>query len=234
MHPSLTRAFRIESLDQEPDAVMRDVFYQYAELIENRRAVVRLTSGVTEPDLRIGWLLWLYSLRQFLYFEERMEAPDPELYYARWNSRSPGGRLGSKNLWVYERSTDRKRYSVTTQAGGKIQPYFDVPSLNDPNLYVFMAQGEELSSGNVRVWMSNTTAAELRGAIGSRLDNASLSAAILIADVAMLALDLKTEIDHVIPMEVSQEAYARLITDFPGASDEMRFRALVTCVTQRA
>src|SRR5687767_6404640 len=33
MHPSATRAIRIDSLDRDPNEVMRDVFRQYGELI---------------------------------------------------------------------------------------------------------------------------------------------------------------------------------------------------------
>jgi hypothetical protein len=87
--------------------------------------------------MRTGWLLWQESLRQFLYFEERMRIPDPDDYKAQWVDSGGGARKGSRNLWIYDKRTERKMFSVTTTAGAKIQPYFDVPPPDDPNLYLF-------------------------------------------------------------------------------------------------
>ena len=47
---------------------------------------------------------------------------------------------------MYEKITKQKRYSVTTSAGIKIQPYFDVPPPNDQNLYYFRVQSEPIDT----------------------------------------------------------------------------------------
>ena len=64
----------------------------------------------------------------------------------------------SKNLWVYDIKSGKKRYSITTTAGAKIQPYFDVPPPNHPNLYHFVVQGEKYEDQLIRIWLTKTTA----------------------------------------------------------------------------
>src|ERR1700754_205278 len=168
MHPSATRSIRVPSTDTDPDEAMRDVLTQYADFIEARRSKVREQSKVKgEPDMRTGWLLWQVSLRQFLYFEEEMLPPNPDDYKADWNKSGGGARKESKNLWIYEKETGRKRYSITTEAGAKIQPYFDVPPPTDPNIYLFTVIGEIIDTGIVRVWLTEATARELKALIGS-------------------------------------------------------------------
>ena len=83
-------------------------------------------TDVPPPDMRFGWLLWQDSLREFLYFEQPMTVPDPSAYRAIWVESGGGSRKQSRNLWIYDIETDRKAYSITTEAGAKIQPYFDV------------------------------------------------------------------------------------------------------------
>ena len=85
------------------------------------------------------------------------------------NIYAPGGgsRKGSRNLWIYENATGKKRFSVTTSAGVKIQPYFDVPPPNDPNLYIFTVIGEVILDGRVRCWLSRTTWRDLEKALGT-------------------------------------------------------------------
>lgn len=180
MHPSATRSIRVPASNTNPDEAARIVLNQYAELIEARRIKVREESGTDEePDMRTGWLLWQASLRQFLYFEEEMLPPIPDEYTAKWVTRkSGGGRKGSTNLWIYERDTGRKRYSVTTEAGAKIQPYFDVPPPTDPNLYIFTVIGEVIDTGLVRVWITETTSRELKRLLG-KLDTETLSRVIV-------------------------------------------------------
>ena len=161
MHPSATRSIRIASFDADPNTVMREVLQQYGELIDERRRKVEEQNDTGLPaDMRTGWLLWQESLREFLYFEEPMTIPDPEGYYAEWRDSGGGVRKASRNLWIYERATGRKRYSVTTAAGIKIQPYFDVPPPIDPNLYIWTVIGERIEGGLVRVWLTRRTARE--------------------------------------------------------------------------
>ena len=227
MHPSLTRAVRIATLDADPNEVMREVFAQYAEVVEGRRRKVMEQGGTEAADLRTGWFLWQYTLHQFLYFEERMSAPDPAAYRAVWNVRgAAGGRRGSKNLWIYETATDQKRYSITTEAGIKIQPYFDVPAQDDPNLYLFVAQGEEVEGGLVRVWLTESTANDLEAAIGS-LESRPLSDAILAAEAGPTVESVEKESDAVREVLVSADAYEKMQVEFDALSDELRFRSLV-------
>ena len=227
MHPAATRAIRIDSLAGDPNKVMRDVFKQYADLIERRVEKIRQSALGKVPDMRTGWLLWQEGLREFVYFEERMLAPDPILYKASWNERSGGGgRLGSKNLWIYEKATGKKRFSVTTQAGIKIQPYFDVPSVDDPNLYVFVAQGERTADGLVRVWLTESTARALSSLLGS-LDTTAVSKAILSVKAAPGSVGEVLAAEPAREVLVEGEAYAHLRTTLKGVSDEHSFRLLL-------
>lgn len=232
MHPSLTRSFRISSSDAA-DVAMRSVFEQYAELVEARRQLIQSQSSSADPvDLRIGWLLWQDSLREFLYFEEPMAAPHPDDYFAEWHTSGREGsrRKTSKNLWIYEKSTQKKRYSVTTDAGAKIQPYFDVPPPSDPNLYIFKVIGERLQpAGGVRVWLSGRTVADLTRLLGE-LNAAELEAAILQAadEIAQLpAVEAASSSDGGHELILSEEAYDALTASLPGVNDDHRFQLLI-------
>lgn len=181
LHPAATRSIRIDDITRPVADVMRNVLSQYAELIKLRRETVREKFPEVEPDLRTGWLIWEDSLTEFLYFENRLEEPKSENYYATWNeTRAKGARKASKSLWIFEKSTNKKRYSVTTSAGIKIQPYLDVPSPSDPNLYFFRVQSEILDDGRVQIWVSASTARDIRRVVGD-LDTDRVSEAIKIA-----------------------------------------------------
>lgn len=230
MHPSATRSIRVPPLTTEPNEAMRDLLTQYGALIEARREKVRAqTSNGLEADMRTGWLLWQDSLRQFLYFEEEMLVPNPANYFAKWVTTQGGGaRKRSTSLWIYERDTELKRFSVTTEAGAKIQPYFDIPSLSDPNLYLFTVQGEELDTDWVRVWISETTSRELEQQIGS-LESVALSHSI-VENVAKIERSedvevAKTEVAR--PIRITAQAYDALREALPGVSDEHCFQQLV-------
>src|SRR3990172_8674462 len=166
MHPSATRSIRIS--DGDPNEVMQDVFKQYADFLEQRREHVRENCPGFDPDMRTGWVLWQSNLKDFVYFEEETLIPDPNDYIAEWHENpAKGGRKESKSLWIFEKETRQKRYSVTTSAGAKIQPYFDVPPSSDPNVYFFKVQGEEYNPGLIRVWIPASTARELERLAGS-------------------------------------------------------------------
>lgn len=223
MHPAATRSIRIDSTDVRPDVAMRDVFKQYATLINQRADRVR-ESGGGQADMRTGWLLWERSLTEFLYFEERMAPPDPKLFWAEWHETpAKGARKPSKNLWIYEKATDKKRYSVTTNAGIKIQPYFDVPAPNDPNLIFFRVQGEEIAAGRILIWLTATTARELKAMLGD-LDINTISTAIVEAAPHIGDGDnTESESDGLAQsVEISSEAYSLLVNTWGGISDEHR------------
>jgi hypothetical protein len=183
--------------------------------------------------MRVGWLLWQESLAEFLYFEQEMTAPNPDDYWAEWKESRSGARKASRNLWVYEHATGRKRYSITTSAGPKIQPYFDVPPPNDPNLYLFRVQGEELEGGLVRIWITATTALLLEQAVGS-FDQDLLSAMILRTATQVAASpDEEKAIaspELAQPITLSTEAYRSLTEVFAGVSDEHRIQRFVRAI----
>ena len=129
--------------------------------------------------MRTGWLIWEDNLAEFLYFEEAMRAPTAKNYFAEWNETlARGARKSSKSLWIYDKATRQKRYSLTTNAGIKIQPYFDVPPPSEPTLYYVRAQSEPVSDDTIRLWITATTAEAIKARNGS-LDRDAVSAAIM-------------------------------------------------------
>ncbi len=238
MHPSATRSIRIDSTEIDAQEAMENVFLQYAELIKQRAKRVTEFTGYANPDMRIGWLLWERSLTEFLYFEEPMSAPNPAEYYARWEEKGARGiRKATKNLWIYERDTGKKRYSVTTAAGIKIQPYFDVPSPDDQNLIYFKVQGEDVpGTDRVRVWLTSSTVRELRSVLGLS-NNALLTTEILseiISESAARAsqseIVANDDANLAYPVEVTREAYNLLVSAWEGVSDEHRMQLLVQSI----
>lgn len=229
MHPSATRSIRIASTDVSPNDAMQDVLLQYKELIEHRTRKVEKTSHTNEADMRTGWLLWERSLTEFLYFEERMIAPDPTMFYAEWNERgAEGSRKGSKNLWIYEADTGKKRYSITTNAGAKIQPYFDIPPPNNDNMLFFRVQGEDIGAGKILIWITSSTARELESILGV-LSPTVLSDAILRAALHFTEhqRDVVEGSKLAIPIEITKDAYDKLLETWGGVSDEHRAQLLI-------
>jgi hypothetical protein len=214
---------------------MRDVFSQWAALIQLRTEAVRKASPNIEPEMRTGWLLWEDTLTEFLYFEEPMACPNPDLLYAQWNRTPPrGARKGSQSLWVYDKSTNQKRYSVTTSAGIKIQPYFDVPAPSDPNLYYFRVQSEPAGEDTINLWVTASTANALRDRLGS-LSRDVVSNAILQRLPTRSAIsDARIqEVEFAVPIPVSLEAHSLLLARWTAVSDEHRAQLLLRALTER-
>lgn len=228
MHPSATRSIRIPDDVEDATDAARNVLSQYADLINERRRKVAENSNGKKPDMRTGWLLWQDSLREFLYFEEEMIAPDPESYWAEWKESGGGSRKKSRNLWVYEGDTGQKRYSITTSAGAKIQPYFDVPPPTHPHLYKFIVQGEVQADGLIRVWISKPTAVLLKKILGD-LTTKSIEKAI--SDAASIERKIEEssmpKIDAGIPLLISKESYSKLYSCFKGVSDNHNIEQLL-------
>lgn len=221
MHPSATRSIRIPSLESDPNEAMHDILTQYAELLEERKKKVREISGNLEPDMRTGWLLWQANLRQFLYFEEETIPPDPSDYFAEWKESSGGVRKPSKNLWVYEKETGQKRYSITTSAGAKIQPYFDVPPPTDKNVYFFTVQHEELGNGLVRIWVTAQTSRILKQLVGElSIENLALAIETAASNPIESDISASIQLEEANEILLSEESYELLATSFPGVSDE--------------
>lgn len=222
MHPAGTRSIRIPNIS-DPTEAAKNILAQYRENIEARAKIVREAAGVETADMRTGWLLWKDGLDEFLYFEVQMTKPNGEDYYADWNiTPARGARKESRSLWVYERESGKKRFSITTEAGAKIQPYFDVPPPSDPNLYHFRVQGVMLASGLVEVWLSKSTAKYLELLYGPLTDGA-LSDAILAFDPqakVATATAFVTGEDIAVPVHISAPAYRKLTEIFGSTSDE--------------
>ena len=179
--------------------------------------------------MRVGWLLWEDDLREFLYFEEPMSAPNTNDYYAIWNETpARGARKASKSLWVFDKATGAKRYSVTTSAGIKIQPYFDVPPPDDPNLAYFRVQSEREAYGTVVLWVTPGTAARLRECLGS-VDKSVVSRAALQAALSVEDAPVRTESEswEAVPIRVSEEAFAAMQAAWDAVSDEHRVQQLI-------
>jgi len=194
-----------------------------------RAALPPVGSPDDPPDMRIGWLLWQEALREFLYFEEPMTTPNPEEFVAEWHDRPAGRRKASRNLWVYHAKTEAKVYSVTTEAGAKIQPYFTVPLPKDPNLYHFLVQGEMCGTGLVRVWLTPVTARLLRELVGD-LNPTAIAAAVEKANFeqAVKETDIIQSFGAVaVEVVVAESTYIKLQQTFKGVSDEHNFKLLV-------
>ena len=227
MHPSATRSIRIADLEVEPGNAMRDVFRQYKELIEARTAEVKDAGGREAVDMRVGWLLWETKLREFLYWEEAMVAPDPGDYFAHWNETpAKGARKSSKSLWICDRDTGQKRYSVTTSAGIKIQPYFDVPAAEDPHLYRFRVQSEPVGVDAVRIWVTPTTASELAKHVDTADRDAVSEMILRTAGSGGPEGEMGEDDDRLsaVPVEISSEAHELLGDYGAGVNDDERVR----------
>ena len=229
MHPAATRSIRIDNVNLPADEVMKDVLTQYSDLIEEHTNQVRDASPDGSADMRFGWLLWEDRLREFLYFEEAMTKPDPANYSATWNETPPrGNRKPSKSLWIFDKQSGAKRYSVTTSAGIKIQPYFDVPPPGDPNLLYFRVQSEPLDDDTVVLWVSAATAERLKGLLGST-DRQVVSDAVSRASRSSVRDTLADAADAglAVPIQVSKEAFDILIEHWVAVSDEHRIQQLI-------
>lgn len=230
MHPAGTRSIRIPPTE-DPNEAMKSVISQYCDLIDSRRNKVIENSDDKMADMRIGWLLWKESLDEFLYFEEEMLKPNVDNLYASWNETpAKGARKSSKSLWIFEKNSGKKVYSVTTAAGAKIQPYFDVPPPNDPNLYYFKVQGVNVGDGLVQVWLTKTTAQYLELLLGG-LDKDSLSEAIRRVCMVkpgrnQLVSDTVSVNDIAVPVMIDTKDYDVLKNNFEYISDEYIFQQL--------
>ena len=229
MHPSLTRSIRIDDVNRPADVVMKDVLTQYSDWIERHTKAVKARSPNRTADMRFGWLLWEIELREFLFFEEAMTKPNLENYSATWNETpAQGARKASKSLWIYDKKTRAKRYSVTTNAGAKIQPYFDVPPPDDPNLVYFRVQSEYLDEDTVVLWVSATTAERLKQVLGST-DRQVVSDAVLRATRSSVRNTLTNTAGGslAVPIHVSKEAFDIFIKNWNALNDDHRIQQLI-------
>jgi len=227
MHPALTRRISLPDI-ADPDEAMRIVIAQYQKVLDERHDKAAMISGDKPVELRSGWLLYDSSLTEFLYFEERTRNLNPKKHRAVWNERitkGEGGRRGNRNLWIYDES-DQKVWSVTGGSSGtKIQPYFKVPAANDKHLCYFRVQGEPLGAETVRVWVTESTAKNLRQILGE-LDMRSVTDAILNVSASDETLTAIEECEEIRELVIGQNAYTALKEKFLGVSDEHCFQLL--------
>jgi hypothetical protein len=227
MHPSATRSISLPTGDAH--SAMEQVLTEYSELLESRRRSVDDQFGV-RSELRSGWLLWKRSLDEFLYFEEKLEVPDFSKYTADWyEHNSDGARRRSRNLWIFDQN-GRKRYSVTTERGVKVQPYFDIPPLGAKNLAIFKIQGEEVENDAVRIWLTASTYENLLSIFNTKSYSTEMSKllgglpAISEGDVLeSLEADLRE-------IKIDKAVYENLCEKIEGVSDEHRMRQFISHV----
>jgi len=233
MHPSATRSIRINDVNQAAQEVMIDVLTQYGTLIDDRAAAVSAKAPGKIPDMRTGWLIWEDSLTEFLYFEEAMLKPNAADFYAEWNvTPARGARKASKSLWVYEKATGKKRYSVTTSAGIKIQPYFDVPTPSDASLFYFRVQSEPVDADTILLWVSRSTANALSAKIGELTkENVSKVVVTVANNVKNNIIATTDDADMAVPIPISAEAHACFMVSFEGVSDEHRAQLVLKALS---
>lgn len=231
MHPSSTRCIRLPAYSTPPDDAMRIVVAQYRKMIAGHAKDVRATKPKAAPDVRTGWLIWQSELRQFLYFEEQFKAPNPANLYAKWNkSRSTAG----SSLWVYDRRTDKKVFSVTgSDAGAKWQPYFTIPGPRDPYLYMFSVIGEVIGTDVVRCWITKSTLEELRRLLGS-VTTEKVSAAIrnTLSPLPVVEQGGPLVSEPAVPLRLSVRTYELLRSRLPGVNDDHCFQLLIQAIKQ--
>lgn len=152
------------------------------------------------------------------------------LFYAEWNETAArGARKSSRSLWIYEKDTGQKRYSVTTSAGIKIQPYFDVPAPSDANLYYFRVQSEPIDADTVQLWIASSTAMGLKRLLGSLTREKVSEAVLTLAQAGAHPITpADPEHDMAVPVPISIAAHTALIAMWDGAvSDEHRAQLLL-------
>lgn len=128
MHPSATRTISFDESGSAAEAA-RAVLEQWGRQIEGFRQRIASTSASGRCDARWGVLLWAADHSQFVYFEEVLDKPNPRDFEGRWVDGTHRNQP-TRNLHIFERATGRKRYSCTLpRNGAKLQPYFDVPTV---------------------------------------------------------------------------------------------------------
>jgi hypothetical protein len=228
MHPSLTRRINLPE-SSDPNTAMRSVILQYQKVLDERYTRIKDKFSSFTPDLRSGWLLYDSSLTEFLYFEEQSKNIKPEDHTAEWSersSRSNGGRRSNKNLWIYNKHTGNKVWSVTGGSSGtKIQPYFRVPPKGSADLHYFRVQGIPIDGGNILIFVTAPTANQLEKILGSDY-KLTLNDVIIRASSGIAAPRLVSTDEPIVDIVISVEAYSALLEKFPGVSDEHRVQLL--------
>ncbi len=126
----------------------------------------------------------------------------------------------------------KKRYSVTTSAGIKIQPYFDVPPPTDPNLYYFRVQSEPVGNDTIHMWVTHSTARSLEERIGPlTLENVSQTVLTLAERVEAEGPSATIEVELAVAIPISSAAHQRLVATIEGVSDEHRAQLMLRALS---
>jgi hypothetical protein len=128
MHPAATRTISFNP-SEPAETAMNAVLSQWGAQIRAFEERIADSSPNRACDARWGILLWAPDHSEFLYFEERLQPPNPNDFTAKWISGQHRGNA-TRNLHIFERATGKKRFSCTLPThGAKLQPYFDVPTV---------------------------------------------------------------------------------------------------------
>lgn len=143
MHPSATRTISFDESEPAETAKLK-VLSQWAAQIEQFEHRIAATSTTRQVDARWGVLLWSPDHRQFLYFEEKLDKPDPNNFTARWHDGRHRGNA-TRNLHIFDRVTGRKKFSCTLpRNGAKLQPYFTVPTVAQGAVLFELEQSDQV------------------------------------------------------------------------------------------
>jgi len=166
MHPAATRALLFDP-SRDAEICKVQILEQFNDQIRLFRARVAQTNSSKAADIRWGILLWTLNLNEFLYFEEQLREVDPDQFYAHFEDRSHRGNP-TRNLYIFEKETHIKRYSITLpNKGAKLQPYFDIPLVGE-GAYLFRVPDDQRQP----IWLEETTIEALEQA--SRLSGQNI------------------------------------------------------------
>jgi hypothetical protein len=165
MHPAATRTLYFDPrLDAEICKVQ--ILDQFNKRIAEFRQRVAEACTTRDPDIRWGILLWSPELDEFLYFEESLREINPHNFYAYFEDGTHRGNP-TRNLYIFEKATNIKRYSVTMpNKGAKLQPYFDIPLVGQ-GAYLFRVPND----GCEPLWLKKETVAALEDEAAKQSQN---------------------------------------------------------------
>lgn len=173
MHPAATRTLLFDP-SQDAEICKNHILEQFVTRIADFRNRAAQTCSGCEPDIRWGIFLWKPTLDEFLYFEERIREPDPNDFYAHFIVGTHRGKP-TRNLHIFEKATNIKRYSVTMpEKGAKLQPYFDVPQIGQ-GAYLYTIPNDNRKP----IWLAEETIQALQQVSSNR--NQSIDELILSA-----------------------------------------------------
>jgi hypothetical protein len=142
MHPAATRTIEYDP-GAPAQACADKVLTQWGQRIEEFRERVAHTGTSGSADIRWGILLWAQDLSEFLYFEEELVPPRLSDFRGEWVDGNHRGKA-TRNLHIFNRESGQKKFSVTLpRKGAKLQPYFDVPTVQQ-GAHLFRVENQQV------------------------------------------------------------------------------------------